>query len=158
MYDNDGTSSFVTSNILRIDTKTKYRRITPNRMTFSQNAETPIPTTITPNDTVIAEDASEFSYHRFVYGKSTDNVCLKVVPLGDNSITSYRVYFRFHQAPSILDFDFDFLLEENDDWQHCINASAMLGHTGLTYFAVQVPGFGNLLIIYHHLLFLNKVC
>ncbi|XP_052243454.1 polycystic kidney disease protein 1-like 2 [Dreissena polymorpha] len=140
MYDNDGTSSFVTSNILRIDTKTKSRRITPERMTFSQNAKTPIPTTITPNDTVKAEDASEFSYHRFVYGKSTDNVCLKVVPLGNN-ITSYRVYFRFHQAPSILDFEFDFLLEKDDDWQHCINASSMLGHTGLTYFAVQVPGF-----------------
>lgn len=144
MYGNDtGTSSFVMSNILKLDTKTTTRRVTPGNITFAQKATTPTPTTFTPFDTVLEDDASEFAYHRFVYGLATDNVCLEVLPLGYHNLTSYRLYVRFHQAPSILDFDFEILVEEANNWQYCIPSSQMLNHTGLTYFAVHVPSYGK---------------
>ncbi|KAH3828432.1 hypothetical protein DPMN_130394 [Dreissena polymorpha] len=131
------------SNILKLDTKTKSSRVTPEHITFAQIATTPTPVTFTPRNTVIHDDASEFSYHRFVYGKATDNVCLEVRPIGDQNLTSYRLYVRFHQAPSILDFDFEILVTEDKNWQHCILPSHMLKHTGLTYFAVHVPGYSK---------------
>ncbi|KAH3817984.1 hypothetical protein DPMN_119569 [Dreissena polymorpha] len=143
MYDDDGTSSSVTSNILKLDTKVKSRRLTPENITFAQKATTPTPITFTPRDTVQQEDASEFSYHRFIYGKATDNVCLETLPLGDHNLTSYRLYVRFHQAPSILDFDFEILIEEEHNWIYCIPPSQMFNHTGLTYFALHVPGYGK---------------
>lgn len=142
MYDNDGTSSYITSNILRIDIKSLDNRITPGVITFEQIVITPLPTFVSPNETVVEDDASEFVYHRFVYGKATDYVCMILQPLGIYTFTSYTLYFRLTEPPTIQDYDFTLTIDESDNWQKCIAPSLLAGHTGLTYYAVHVPGTG----------------
>ena len=145
MYDSDGTSSYVTSNVLRLDVKAKDIRVTPGYMTFEQSISTPTSMLITPMALVDEDDASEFVYHRFVYGKETDNVCLIVSPIGSHTFTEYEVYFRTTEPPSITEYSFKVTVKQEDNWQTCIGPKQMNKHSGLSYYAVHVPENGNIL-------------
>ena len=138
MYDSDDTSSFVTSKVLRIDIKSLETRVTPGFMTFQQKVLTPIPEHIIPE--VNEEDVSEFMYHRFMYQKASDEVCMIVRPLGQYNFTEYLVYIKYNSVPSIIDYDFNVNVKEENNWQLCIQPAMMKNHTGLTYMAVRLPG------------------
>ncbi|XP_045161835.2 polycystic kidney disease protein 1-like 2 [Mercenaria mercenaria] len=136
MYDEDGTSSFVTSNILRIDVKTSVKRVTPGFLTFEQNVQTPDAETIKPE--VDEEDASEFMYHQFIYQKATDFVCIIALPLGGNNFTDYLVYIKFGGPPSIIDYNLKWTIHQDKNWQICIPPQQMKGNTGLIHLAVRL--------------------
>ncbi|XP_060605764.1 uncharacterized protein LOC132758227, partial [Ruditapes philippinarum] len=138
MYDNDSTSSFVTSKVLRVDVKSVDTRVTPGYMTFQQTVITPIPEYVIPE--VHEEDVSEFMYHRLIYQKSTDELCIIIEPQGLYNFTEYRVYIKYSSVPSIIDFDFNVYVKGDFNWQLCIPPEKMRSHTGLTYMAVQLPG------------------
>ncbi|XP_053378970.1 uncharacterized protein LOC123526495 isoform X2 [Mercenaria mercenaria] len=138
MYDNDGTSSYITSKVLRIDIKSSEQRVTPGFMTFEQRITTPDPVHVLP--VVDKEDVSDFMYHKFIYQKSTDDLCMIILPIGRYNFTSYLVYIKFHASPSIIDYDFTFHVERDNNWQICIQPEKMKKHTGLTFLAVSLPG------------------
>ena len=138
MYDSDDTSSFVTSKILRIDIKSLETRVTPGYMTFQQTVLTPIPEHVIPE--VNEEDVSEFMYHRFYYQKATDEVCMIVKPIGKYEFTEYLVYIKYDSVPSIIDYDFNVYVKQENNWQMCVLPGKMKNHTGLTYMAVRLPG------------------
>ncbi|XP_052820335.1 polycystin family receptor for egg jelly-like [Mya arenaria] len=140
MYDTDGTSSYVTSNVLRIDVKTPTTRVTPGYMVFEQNVVTPDAVTISPKDFVDVDDVSEFAYHRFIYGKASDSVCMIIEPLENTTFESYDVYLGGSEPPSIEQFHLKFTVGVDNSWQSCIKSKDMPGHTGLVYYAVRVPG------------------
>ncbi|XP_052820375.1 polycystic kidney disease protein 1-like 2 [Mya arenaria] len=140
MYDTDGMSSYVTSNVLRIDVKTPTARVTPGCITFEQDVITPAAVTISPKDIVDDEDASEFAYHRFIYGKASDNFCLMVKPVKDVTFKSYDVYVGLSESPSIKVFHLKVTLDVENNWQTCVDSRDMTGHTGSVYYAVHVPG------------------
>lgn len=142
MYDNDGTSSYVSSKVLRVDAKTPEKRVTPGFMTFEQNVYTPPAEMITPH--VDEEDASEFMYHEFLYQSATDNVCLIILPLGDLPFEEYMIYIKFSGSPSLIDYDLKFAIQRETNWQFCVLPEQMKGNTGLTYLAVSVPGSSEL--------------
>ena len=141
MYDEDQLSSFVTSSVLQIDVRTPDMRVTPGYMTFDQTVTTPTAQTIKPE--VDEEDASEFSYHIFIYQSSIDHVCMVLAPEDDVTITFYTIYIRFTQAPSILDYDFTMLVTKENNWELCILPEFMRGHTGLTYMGIKLQGAGK---------------
>lgn len=144
MYDEDDTSATVTSNVLRIDAKSgEDTYVTPGYITFDQHVTTPNATRVDPNEHYEPEDASEFSYHKFLYSKNTDYACIIVEPLGDHNLTSYDVYLNFKQAPTLLEFDVYFEMTKKGKWQHCLPPTEMKGHQGLIYVAVRVPGYGK---------------
>ncbi|XP_060565690.1 polycystin-1-like protein 2 [Ruditapes philippinarum] len=138
MYDNDGTSSLITSSVLRLDVKTAEQRVTAKHITFEQKVITPKPIHITPH--VDQEDASQFMYHKFLYQKSTDSVCVVVQPLGNQDLKSYLIYIKFSEPPSLIDYDLKFRVFENTNWQACIDSHRMKGHTGVTYLAISFQG------------------
>ncbi|XP_052760826.1 polycystic kidney disease protein 1-like 2 [Mya arenaria] len=140
MYDTDGTSSYVTSNVLRIDVKTSTARVTPGNMTFEQNVVTPDAVNISPKDFVNVEDVSEFVYHRFIYGKASDKVCMIIQPTGVATFELYDVYLGLKGPPSIEQYHLKITVRVNDSWQNCIESRDMHGHTGMVYYAVHVPG------------------
>jgi hypothetical protein len=147
MYDNDSTSSFVTSKVLRIDVKSVDTRVTPGYMTFQQTVITPIPEYVIPE--VHEEDVSEFMYHRLIYQKATDELCMIIEPQGRYNFTEYRVYIKYSSVPSIIDFDFNVYVKGEFNWQLCIPPEKMRNHTGLTYMAVQLPGNSKLFTNFH---------
>ncbi|KAL4220970.1 hypothetical protein ACF0H5_019236 [Mactra antiquata] len=155
MYDNDGTSGYVTSKVLRLDVKYSGQQIDPDEITFDQFVQTPNATRVTPE--VNEDDASMFMYHNFIYQKNTDHVCIIIKPVYNTTvdnittdqnetvnitiITTYDVYFSFEAPPTILDYNFKITLTEDDDWMECILPTKMKKHTGITYFAVSLPGY-----------------
>lgn len=141
MYDEDDTSGSVTSNVLRIDAKSGDSYVTPGYVTFDQSVTTPNATRVIPKDLYEPEDASEFTYHKFLYSKNTDYVCLIVKPVDSHNVTEYTIYIKFKHAPTLLDYDFTFKVSESDKWQYCIHPSRMKGHTGLVYMAVSIHAF-----------------
>ena len=138
MYDSDETSSYVTSKVLRLDIKSLETRVTPGFMTFQQTVLTPIPEHVIPE--VHEEDVSEFMYHRFIYQKATDEVCMIIRPTGLYNFTEYLVYIKYKSVPSIIDYDFNIYVKEEYNWQLCIQPEKMKDHTGLTYMAISLPG------------------
>ena len=137
MYDQDRTSSYVTSSVLRIDVKTPTTRVTPNTLNFEQSVVTPEAVIIKPE--VDDEDASEFMYHQFIYQKGSDYICLIIEPIGVYNFTSYLVYFKYDASPSLIDYDFKWWIYESESWLTCISPGNMKVHTGITYFAVYLP-------------------
>ncbi|WAR15130.1 PK1L2-like protein, partial [Mya arenaria] len=140
MYDTDGTSSYVTSNVLRIDVKTPTARVTPGYMVFEQTVVTPDAVTISPKEFVDVDDVSEFAYHRFIYGKASDSVCLIIEPIGNVTFESYDVYLGLNGPPSIEEYHLKFTVGVDNIWQRCIEPRDMSGRTGLVYYAMNVPG------------------
>jgi hypothetical protein len=111
-------------------------------MTFQQTVMTPIPEYVIPE--VDEEDVSEFMYHRLIYQKATDELCMIVEPQGVYSFTEYSVYIKYSSVPSIIEYDFVVSVRQEFHWQLCIPPDKMNNHTGLTYMAVQLPGISKL--------------
>lgn len=138
MYDNDGTSSLITSNVLRLDVKASDKHVSANHITFEQTVITPNAMHIVPF--VDEEDASQFMYHRFLYQKNTESVCIIVKPLGEQDLENYLLYIKFSGPPSVIDFDMKFHVYKDSDWQTCIDPHRMKGHGGVTYLAISFEG------------------
>lgn len=143
MYDDDDTSASVTSNVLRIDTKSGDVYVTPGYMTFDQTVRTPNSTHVSPSKIFDPEDASEFSYHKVLYAVNRDYICLILRPAGEHNFTEYEVYIKFRASPTIIDYDIKFTVREDDKWQYCIPPAKMGGHKGLVFMAVRVPTNGE---------------
>ena len=137
-YDDDGTSSLITSNVLRIDIKSLGRRTSAGHIRFEQDVDTPRATHVVPH--IHEEDASQFMYHRFMYQKNTESVCIVVKPLGQKHLESYLIYIKFSEQPSIIDYDIKFHVYKDKEWQACLDPHRMKGHSGVTYLAISFLG------------------
>lgn len=141
MYDNDKESSRVSSKILHIDVKYDDQLISPRNITVNQDVLVPEAQVIVPS--VDPEDASQFSYHKFIYSSSKDQVCIIIRPENESVVEEYLVYFHFRRPPTILNYEFSVNVSAKSNWQVCILPGKMKGHTGITYLAVEVRNEGN---------------
>lgn len=138
MYDDDGMSSHVSSKVLRIDAKVNGSDLKAGKMMFEQKVDSVKPVRITP--IVDIEDASQFMYHQFLYQKTTDDVCIRVIPVDDvENVTNYKVYLNFEKSPSILEYDLIIYIEKDEKWMACVLSSQMGGHTGVIYLGIYLP-------------------
>jgi len=147
MYDEDDTSGSVTSHVLRIDAKAGDTYVTPGFISFDQTVTTPNATRMIPNDIFDPEDASEFSYHKVLYSKNTDYLCLIIEPVEPHNISQYDVYIRLKQAPTIIEYDIKFSVTKYEKWKYCVGPAEMKGYVGLVYVAVGISSFSKYHII-----------
>ena len=141
MYDTDKESSRVTSKILHIDVKSDDKLISPGNVSFTQEIETPEVQVISPQ--IEPDDASQFSYHKFIYSSARDQVCVKVRPENETQVQEYPMYVNFKRNPTLLKYEFQVNVSAESNWQVCIHPKKMQGHTGKTYLGIQVPKEGK---------------
>ena len=136
MYDNDKESSRVTSKILHVDVKSDDKLISPGNVSFTQDVVTPEVQVISP--TIEPDDASQFSYHKFIYSSARDQVCIVIKPENETLVTGYPVYVNFKRTPTLLKYEFQELVSAESNWQICIHPEKMRGQTGIAYLGIQV--------------------
>ena len=141
MYDNDKESSRVTSKILHVDVKSDDTLISPGNVTFNQDVATPKAKVIAP--VVEPDDASQFSYHKFIYSSARDQVCIIIKPENETKVQKYPVYVNFKRTPTLLNYEFQVNVSAEANWQVCIHPEKMRGHTGIAYLGIQVPKEGK---------------
>ena len=139
MYDNDIESSRISSKILHIDIKSGDQMVSHGNVTVVQRLDTTGQETQIIAPDIDPDDASQFSYHKFVYRSSRDQVCIKVRPENEMTVKDYVIYLNFKRPPTLLSYDVFATVNAHAEWQVCILPNQMKGHTGITYLGVQVP-------------------
>ena len=137
MYDSDKESSRVSSKILHIDVKSDGQLISPGNITYNQQVETPEAQVVAP--LIEPDDASQFSYHKFIYQSAKDQVCIILRPDDVSKVKEYVIYVNLYKPPTLLSYDVLVNVSADSDWQVCILPQQMRGHTGIAYLGVQVP-------------------
>lgn len=132
MYDSDGTSSQVVGGVIHLEISDNSK--VQDTVTFKQSVDHVEPKRITP--VVHEEDVSKFSLHKFIYRNTKDDICLRVKP-NSNVVKEYKLYIRFSEPPTIMDYNVKALVSGSSKWLTCIEASEMSGHVGMTYLGVQ---------------------
>ena len=132
MYDSDSTSSQIVHGVTHLELADNAQVI--NTVTYEQTVDHIQAKLIEP--VIDEEDASKFSYHKFVYRNTKDDLCLRLEPCL-NIIEEYVLYISFSESPTMLDYDIKTRISGRNNWIACIKASVMNGHTGMNYLGVE---------------------
>lgn len=132
MYDSDGTSSQIVHGVTRLELSDNSYPL--ETVTFQQTVEHLESKTIDP--IIYSEDVSKFSFHKFLYRNSKDDVCFRVKPCS-NIVQAYNLYIRFTESPTILNYNLKTRVSTSTKWIACVQASSMAGHTGMTYLGIE---------------------
>ena len=117
--------------------------VSHGNVTFNQEVQLTQPQLIIPS--VDADDASQFSYHKFVYLSPRDQVCIIIRPKDEGIVKKYKTYVNFNRAPTLISYKFFVDVSADSDWQVCILPQQMQGHSGVTYLGIQIPAEGRIL-------------
>ena len=143
MYDDEDTSSLVSSKILNLSIKNQTGDSEIKKMTYTQKVA---PANLVVIDTSIyanRDDASGFTYHSLVYANTKNDICLVVRPTNIGSLKKYDIYLRFGSYVDILNKDLKISVHQKNNWVSCIKAERLFGHVGNIQIGVEYKGKGK---------------